>query len=59
VEQAAHAFGERDRVGLRPAEEAEEMDILHESLTREVEAEEMSVAIRPGHPADALLRAPW
>jgi phosphate transport system protein len=44
-EQAADAFGERDRVGLRLAEEDEEMDILHESLTREVEAEEMTVAI--------------
>jgi phosphate transport system protein len=44
-EQAADAFGERDRVGLRLAEEDEEMDILHESLTREVEAEEMSVSI--------------
>jgi phosphate transport system protein len=44
-EQAADAFGERDRVGQRLAEEDEEMDILHESLTREVEAEEMSVSI--------------
>jgi len=44
-EQAADAFGERDRVGLRLAEADEEMDILHESLTREVEAEQMSVSI--------------
>jgi phosphate transport system protein len=44
-EQAADAFGERDRVGRRLAEEDQEMDILHESLTREVEAEEMSVSI--------------
>ena len=44
-QQAADAFGEGGRVGLRLAEEDEEMDILHESLTREVEAEEMSVSI--------------
>jgi len=43
-QQAADAFGEGGRVGLRLAEEDEEMDILHESLTREVEAEEMSVS---------------
>ena len=43
--QAADAFGERDRVGVRLAEQDEEMDILHESLTREVEAEEMPVSI--------------
>jgi phosphate transport system protein len=44
-QQAADAFGEGGRVGLRLAEEDEEMDILHESLTREVEAEEMSISI--------------
>jgi phosphate transport system protein len=44
-EQAADAFGERDRVGMRLAEQDEEMDILHESLTQEVEAEEMPVSI--------------
>ena len=44
-QQAADAFGERERVGLRLAKADEEMDILHESLTREVEAEEMPISI--------------
>lgn len=44
-QQAADAFGERDRIGERLAKADEEMDILHESLTREVEAEQMTVPI--------------
>jgi phosphate transport system protein len=44
-QQAADAFAERSRVGGRLATADEEMDILHESLTREVAADEMPVAI--------------
>jgi phosphate transport system protein len=44
-QQAADAFGEGERVGLRLANADEEMDILHDRLTREVEAEEMPVSI--------------
>jgi phosphate transport system protein len=44
-QQAADAFGERDRIGERLAKADEEMDILHESLTREVAADEMPVPI--------------
>ena len=44
-QQAADAFGEGGRVGLRLANADEEMDILHDRLTREVEAEEMPVSI--------------
>ena len=44
-QQAADAFGEHERVGLRLAKADEEMDILHDSLTREVEAEEMPISI--------------
>ncbi len=43
--EAAGAFGERKRIGDRLAKADEEMDVLHNSLTREVEAEEMSVTI--------------
>ena len=43
--EAAGAFGERNRIGDRLAKADEEMDILHNSLTREVEAEEMPVTI--------------
>jgi phosphate transport system protein len=44
-QEAADAFGERRRIGDRLAKADEEMDILHESLTREVSAEEMPVTI--------------
>ena len=44
-QEAAGAFGERNRIGDRLAKADEEMDILHSSLTREVEAEEMPVTI--------------
>lgn len=44
-QEAADAFGERDRIGERLAKADEEMDILHESLTREVAAEEMPITI--------------
>jgi phosphate transport system protein len=44
-QEAADAFGQRDRVGERLAKADEEMDILHESLTLEVAAEEMPVAV--------------
>jgi len=44
-QQAADAFGEGERIGERLTKADEEMDILHESLTREVEAEQMSVPI--------------
>jgi phosphate transport system protein len=43
--EAAAAFGERGRIGDRLDKADEEMDILHESLTREVAAEEMPVTI--------------
>jgi phosphate transport system protein len=42
---AADAFGERERVGGRLTVADEEMDILHDSLTREVAAERMPVTI--------------
>ncbi len=42
---AADAFGNRDRIGERLARADEEMDILHESLTREVAVEEMPITI--------------
>ena len=44
-QEAADAFGERDRISERLDKADEEMDILHERLTREVEAGEMSVTI--------------
>jgi phosphate transport system protein len=44
-QEAADAFGERERFGDRLDKADEEMDILHESLTREVAAEEMPVTI--------------
>lgn len=43
--EAADAFGERGRIGDRLDKADEEMDILHERLTREVSAEEMPVTI--------------
>ena len=43
--EAAGAFGERNRIGDLLAKADEEMDILHDHLTREVEAEEMPVTI--------------
>ena len=44
-QQAADAFGERDRIGDRLNKADEEMDVLHESLTQEVAAEEMPVTV--------------
>ncbi len=44
-QQAADAFGDRDRIGDRLAKADEEMDTLHERLTLEVAGEEMSVSI--------------
>jgi phosphate transport system protein len=44
-QEAADAFGERNRVGERLEKADEEMDTLHERLTREVAAEEMPVTI--------------
>jgi phosphate transport system protein len=44
-QEAANAFAARDRIGERLAKADEEMDILHEQLTREVAAEQMSVTI--------------
>jgi len=44
-QQAADAFGERDRVADRLATADREMDILHGRLTEEVGTEEMPVAI--------------
>ena len=44
-QEAADAFGERGRIGDRLDKADEEMDILHQSLTREVSAEEMPVTI--------------
>jgi phosphate transport system protein len=44
-QEAANAFGEQNRIGERLARADEEMDILHERLTREVAAEEMPVSI--------------
>jgi phosphate transport system protein len=44
-QEAADAFGDRNRVSDRLAKADEEMDIFHEDLTREVAREEMPVAI--------------
>ena len=44
-QEAADAFGERGRIGDRLDRADEEMDILHQSLTREVSADEMPVTI--------------
>ncbi len=44
-QQAADAFGDRDRIADRLNTADEEMDILHEQLTLEVSAEEMPVQI--------------
>jgi phosphate transport system protein len=44
-QEAADAFGERSRVSGRLVKADEEMDIFHESLTREVANEEMPAAI--------------
>jgi phosphate transport system protein len=44
-QEAANAFGDRTQVGERLDKADEEMDVLHESLTREVSSEEMPVAI--------------
>jgi phosphate transport system protein len=44
-QEAADAFGERARIGDRLDKADEEMDILHESLTGEVAAEEMQVTV--------------
>lgn len=44
-QEAADAFGERERFGERLEKADEEMDILHDSLTREVASEEMPVTI--------------
>jgi len=44
-QEAADAFGERNRIGERLEKADEEMDTLHERLTREVAAEEMPVTI--------------
>jgi phosphate transport system protein len=44
-QEAADAFGERQRIGDRLDKADEEMDTLHESLTREVAAEEMPVTV--------------
>ncbi len=44
-QEAADAFGERGCIGDRLDKADEEMDTLHESLTREVGAEEMPVTI--------------
>jgi phosphate transport system protein len=42
---AADAFADRNRIGDRLDRQDEEMDVLHDSLTREVAAEEMPVTI--------------
>jgi phosphate transport system protein len=42
-EEAADAFGDRDRVASRVAEADEEMDILHDRLTHEVAVADMAV----------------
>src|SRR5665213_2007045 len=44
-QEAADAFGERNRIGERLEKADEEMDTLHVDLTREVAAEEMPVTI--------------
>jgi phosphate transport system protein len=43
--EAADAFGGRDRVSARMVKADDEMDILHDDLTREVAGEEMPAAI--------------
>ncbi len=43
-QEAADAFGERDRIADRLAKADEEMDVLHEQLTREVAEEAMTVS---------------
>jgi phosphate transport system protein len=42
---AADAFADRNRIGDRLDRQDEEMDVLHDSLTREVAAEEMPFTI--------------
>jgi phosphate transport system protein len=42
---AADAFGEREKVSARLVKADEEMDILHETLTREVAEEQMPTAV--------------
>ena len=44
-QEAADAFGDRNRVAERLARADEEMDILHARLTEEVGAEEMPMSI--------------
>ncbi len=44
-QEAADAFGDRNRIAERLNTADEEMDILHDSLTREVATEEMPVQI--------------
>ena len=44
-QEAADAFGERSRVSDRLVKADEEMDILHQNLTREVANEEMPAAV--------------
>jgi phosphate transport system protein len=44
-QEAADAFGERNHVSARLVKADDEMDILHDSLTREVADEEMPAAI--------------
>jgi phosphate transport system protein len=44
-QQAADAFGDRNRIAERLNTADEEMDILHENLTREVAEEDMPVPI--------------
>jgi phosphate transport system protein len=44
-QQAADAFGDRNRIAERLNTADEEMDILHENLTREVAEEDMPVLI--------------
>jgi phosphate transport system protein len=44
-QEAADAFGGRSRISARLVEADDEMDILHDDLTREVAQEEMPAAI--------------
>jgi phosphate transport system protein len=44
-QEAANAFGRRERFGDRLDKADEEMDILHDRLTREVASEEMPVTV--------------
>ncbi len=44
-QEAADAFGERGRIGDRLDKADEEMDTLHDTLTREVAAEEMPITV--------------